>query len=142
MATDVATSIEMDVPPHVAWEALQLLTRSPTESPHKHALTWHFMHADVAMRSALQAEGASGSTQWDGVEFRVSAHLVPTGDRGTLLVLTAAPNGASRGPSAAAHVGPALRHARGDLRALAEAVAEQVAAREESNDQAESPLRP
>lgn len=129
MATDAATSIEIDAPPRITWAALQSLARSTAGSPRGATLTWHFTHADVAINAVLPAEGASGSGRWDGVDFRVCAHLVPQGAQVTLLVLTAAPSAACRGTSAPTHVRSALRHARGDLRALAEAVAVQVAAR-------------
>ena len=113
MVIDAGTTITIDGPPDVVFEALRMLVKSADGNPDGSAVTWHLTHTEATMTSALPGEGASGSAQWDGGDFRAAAHLVPDlSDATTLLVLSAEPVAAAEGANVTTHSRAALRHAR------------------------------
>ncbi|MEZ0448060.1 hypothetical protein [Cellulomonas sp. ICMP 17802] len=121
---ETAASIELPVSTDVAWRAL---TTVAATGPDQDAV-WHFEHTDVVLDAVTPAEAADGSGRWEGVDFRVAAHLVPMGARRTLLVLTADATTEPHGVGATAHASASHRRARRDLEAMALAVGTQVAA--------------
>ncbi|KQY47936.1 hypothetical protein [Cellulomonas sp. Root137] len=119
---ETSASIEIPVNPDLAWRALTTAAGAPTEPP-----VWHLEHAAVTLDTFSPAEAAGGYGAWNGVEYRVSAHLVPRGARQTLVVLTAESDLEPHGIAGAARAARSRRQVRRDLEALAAAVGEQVA---------------
>ncbi|WP_421732729.1 hypothetical protein [Cellulomonas sp.] len=88
---------------------------------------WHFEHADVTLDSTSPGEAARGTGSWHGIDYRVSAHLVPRSARETLVVLTADPESEPLGIRGTARVWASHRQARRDLESMAAALGTQVA---------------
>lgn len=115
---ETESSIDLPVAKDVAWRAL---TKAAGADETRPGTTWHLEHSDVAIDSATPGEGAGGSGSWNGVDYRVAAHLVPQGAGRTLLLLTADPGVEQHGLAAEVHVSASHRHARQALEALAAA---------------------
>jgi hypothetical protein len=122
---ETESSIDLPVSTAVAWQALARAARADETRP---GATWHLGRTDVAIDSATPGEGAGGSGSWNGVDYRVAAHLVPQGVGRTLLLLTADPGVEQHGLLGDVHVSASHRHARRDLEALAAATGAQVEA--------------
>lgn len=90
---------------------------------------WRFEHADVALDSAVAGKGASGSGRWVGIDYQVSAHLLPRGESGTLLILAADPHTAFGSYGGGVRDFRSRRRARADLETMAQAVGAWVVAR-------------
>ena len=112
-------SIDLPVSTDVAWRLLGTAAGVDETAP---GATWHLEHTDVVIDSATPGEGAGGLGGWDGLEYRVSVHLVPRGAQQTLIVLTADPDVEQHGPIAELRAGASHRRARRDLESLAAAV--------------------
>lgn len=122
---ETESSIDLPVSTAVAWRAL---TRAAGADETVPGTTWHLENADVAIDSATAGEGAGGFATWNGIDYRVAAHLVPRGFGKTLLLLTADPGVEQHGLRGDAHASVSHRHARRDLEALAQAVGDAVEA--------------
>jgi hypothetical protein len=122
---ETESSIDLPVDKDVAWRALTRAAGADETAP---GATWHLEHADVSIDSATAGEGAGGSGTWNGVDYRVAAHLIPQGAGRTLLLLTADPGVEQHGLRADVKVSASHKHARRDLEALAAAVGKQIAA--------------
>lgn len=112
-------SIDLPVSTDVAW---RLLGRAAGVDETAPGMTWQLENTEVAIDSSTPGEAAGGLGTWNGIEWRVSAHLVPRGARKTLLVLTADPDAERHGPLGEMRASASHRHARRDLEALAAAV--------------------
>ena len=122
---ETESSIVLPVSPAGAWRALTRAAGADETIP---GATWHLEHADVAIDTATPGEGAGGSGSWDGVDYRVAAHLVPQGTGRTLLLLTADPGVEQHDVRGQIRGSSSHKHARRDLEALAAAAAVQAAA--------------
>lgn len=80
---------------------------------------------DVALRREAPGDGAAGPAVWDGVRYRLSAHLVGAGEA-TTLVLSARRRLEPRGRRDGTRFARSRRHARRDLRRVVDAVASAV----------------
>jgi hypothetical protein len=112
-------SIDLPVSTDVAWRLLGAAAGADVTEP---GTIWQLEHSRVAVDAATPGEGAGGLGAWDGIEYRVSAHLVPRGAEQTLLVLTADPGVEQHGPLGEMKSSASHRHARRDLATLAAAV--------------------
>jgi len=92
-------------------------------------VVWRFEHADVALDSVVAGKGASGTGRWVGIDYQVSAHLVPRGGGHTLLILAAAADTAFGSYGGGFRDFRSRRRARADLDAMAQAVGAWAVAR-------------
>lgn len=117
---DVTVSRRYAAGPDAVWGAL--VHRAP-EQPGTDVIT--LPGQAVALRREAPGAGAAGRAVWDGVRYRLSAHLVGSG-AGTTLVLSARRRLEPGGPRDATRFARARRHARRDLRQLVDVVATAV----------------
>ena len=126
---ETSASIELPVAREDAWLALADAASLTMEGEDQ---VLHFEHTDVVLDSVTAGEAAGGSGRWEGLEFRVAAHLVPMGADRTLLLLTAEAVEEPHGLRSTAHASAAHRHARQDLEAMALAVGGLITRRDDT----------
>jgi len=123
---ETAASIELPVTPDLAWQGLMEVAGAAAAQEN---VVWHFGHADVSLDSVVAGEGAAGTGRWVGIDYQVSAHLVPRGRSDTLLMLAADANTAFGSYGGGVRDFRSRRRARADLEAMAQAVGAWVIAR-------------